>query len=564
MAAATHWAAAATAMGVLERGGNAFDAAVAGGLRPARRRAAPQRARRRHAGRVRHGRRPDAEVLTGRARRPPARRSPAYRDEGLDLVPGSGALAAAIPGAVDAWLLLLRDHGTWAVARRPRARDRLRPRRHPGRRRAWRAPSPRSPTCSASTGRPRPRCGCPADGRRRAGECSRNPAWAHTLRAPRRRGAGARRPRGPDRRGTHRLARGLRRRGDGRVLPHAAPALQRAPTTPACSPAHDIAALARPRGEPTPPSEFRGRRVAKTPAWGQGPALLAALAVLDGVRRRRARPVHRARRPPRARGAQARAWPTARRGSATPATSPPDVLLDRDYVAAAPRPDRRHRLARPAARRLGGRDPVLADLAVAGRRAPAHGRPTRRSASPPSPATGETRGDTCHLDVVDRWGNMVSATPCGGWLQSSPTIPGARLRAGHPAADDLAGGGPALAAHPGPPAPDHAHARRWCCATAGRCSPSARPAATSRTSGSCCTCCAPRRRLRPAAGDRRAGPALDVVTQLVLAARARARRRGGRGPARRRRCIAGLERRGHRVTPLAARWIARPALAVGA
>jgi gamma-glutamyltranspeptidase/glutathione hydrolase len=36
---------------------------------------------------------------------------------------------------------------------------------------------------------------------------------------------------------------------------------------------------------------------------------------------------------------------------------------------------------------------------------------------------GETRGDTCHVDVVDRWGNMVSATPSGGWLQSSPVIP---------------------------------------------------------------------------------------------------------------------------------------------
>jgi gamma-glutamyltranspeptidase/glutathione hydrolase len=36
---------------------------------------------------------------------------------------------------------------------------------------------------------------------------------------------------------------------------------------------------------------------------------------------------------------------------------------------------------------------------------------------------GVTRGDTCHVDVVDRWGNMISATPSGGWLQSSPTIP---------------------------------------------------------------------------------------------------------------------------------------------
>ena len=38
-----------------------------------------------------------------------------FRAEGLDLVPGAGALAAAVPGAVDAWLLLLEDHGTWEL-----------------------------------------------------------------------------------------------------------------------------------------------------------------------------------------------------------------------------------------------------------------------------------------------------------------------------------------------------------------------------------------------------------------------------------------------------------------
>ena len=31
---------------------------------------------------------------------------------GIDLIPGSGPLAAVVPGAVDAWLLLLRDKGT--------------------------------------------------------------------------------------------------------------------------------------------------------------------------------------------------------------------------------------------------------------------------------------------------------------------------------------------------------------------------------------------------------------------------------------------------------------------
>jgi hypothetical protein len=36
---------------------------------------------------------------------------------------------------------------------------------------------------------------------------------------------------------------------------------------------------------------------------------------------------------------------------------------------------------------------------------------------------GASGGDTCHVDVIDRWGNMVSATPSAGWLQSSPAIP---------------------------------------------------------------------------------------------------------------------------------------------
>jgi gamma-glutamyltranspeptidase/glutathione hydrolase len=36
---------------------------------------------------------------------------------------------------------------------------------------------------------------------------------------------------------------------------------------------------------------------------------------------------------------------------------------------------------------------------------------------------GETVGDTVHLDIIDRDGNMVSSTPSGGWLFSSPVIP---------------------------------------------------------------------------------------------------------------------------------------------
>jgi gamma-glutamyltranspeptidase / glutathione hydrolase len=52
---------------------------------------------------------------------------------------------------------------------------------------------------------------------------------------------------------------------------------------------------------------------------------------------------------------------------------------------------------------------------------PGIGEPT--IGEPVTSALGAVAGDTCHVDVVDRWGNMVSATPSGGWLQSSPVIP---------------------------------------------------------------------------------------------------------------------------------------------
>jgi gamma-glutamyltranspeptidase/glutathione hydrolase len=70
--------------------------------------------------------------------------------------------------------------------------------------------------------------------------------------------------------------------------------------------------------------------------------------------------------------------------------------------------------------------------ALVGDEASAELRPGGRSPRLPRPVTGAplaagvgepTRGDTVHLDVVDRWGNMVSATPSGGWLSGAPAIP---------------------------------------------------------------------------------------------------------------------------------------------
>ncbi|HET9348429.1 MAG TPA: gamma-glutamyltransferase, partial [Arthrobacter sp.] len=117
MSASTHWLATAAAQAVLERGGNAFDAATAGAF-------------------VLHVVEPHLNgpggdmtgvfvtaeapgtpvVLMGQGPAPAGATVEHYLAEGLELVPGSGALAAAVPAAVDAWLLLLRDHGTWELA----------------------------------------------------------------------------------------------------------------------------------------------------------------------------------------------------------------------------------------------------------------------------------------------------------------------------------------------------------------------------------------------------------------------------------------------------------------
>ena len=104
----THWIATAVGMGILEKGGNAFDAGVAtaftlqvvephlngpGGEVPV----------------IGHdARRGETFVVCGQGTAPAAATVEAYTGLGLDLVPGSGLLAATVPGAFGGWLLLLR------------------------------------------------------------------------------------------------------------------------------------------------------------------------------------------------------------------------------------------------------------------------------------------------------------------------------------------------------------------------------------------------------------------------------------------------------------------------
>jgi gamma-glutamyltranspeptidase/glutathione hydrolase len=112
----THWIATAVGMGTLERGGNAFDAAVAtaftlqvvephlngpGGDVPVL---------------LYDVRKGKPELICGQGPAPAGATIAHYKSEGLDMVPGTGLLAACIPGMFDTWMRLLRDYGTMTLA----------------------------------------------------------------------------------------------------------------------------------------------------------------------------------------------------------------------------------------------------------------------------------------------------------------------------------------------------------------------------------------------------------------------------------------------------------------
>ena len=112
--ATTHWIASQVGMAVLERGGNAFDAAAAagftlqivephlngpGGDAPI----------------ILHSAATGAQsVICGQGPAPAGLTIEHVKGKlGQSIMPGTGFLCAPIPGAFDAWMLMLRDHGTW-------------------------------------------------------------------------------------------------------------------------------------------------------------------------------------------------------------------------------------------------------------------------------------------------------------------------------------------------------------------------------------------------------------------------------------------------------------------
>lgn len=422
MAASTHWVSTAVAQSVLERGGNAFDAAVAAGfvmhvVEPHLNGpggdlvgiAAP-------AGRP-------TRVVMGQGPAPRAATIERYRAFGLDAVPGSGALAAAVPGAVEAWLWLLREHGTWDVA------DALGYALHYAEV-GQPLVAPAAETIATMAAHfiehwPTSARTWLRDGRPPVpGTVVGNPVYARTLRRLLEgAGPGGRTARIDAVRAEWRsgfvadavvaFAARPHRHADGGdypgVLGHA-----------------DLAGFEAGAEEPVT-LDFYGHTVVKASSWSQGPVLLQALAILRHVDVAELDPatergVHTLVEALKLAMADRDAYygDAGRIADADGGTALLRHLLDPGYARAraAMITDTASAEFRPG--EVSGRRPYLPPLRIA---EPAGTGAAADSGEPTVRIGGETRGDTVHIDVVDRWGNLVSVTPSGGWLQSNPTIP---------------------------------------------------------------------------------------------------------------------------------------------
>ena len=416
MVSSTHWLASQSAMAELEAGGNAFDAAVAGafvlhvvephlngpgGEVPAVFATAAD---------------PTPTVLCGQGTAPAGATIEHFRDLGLDLVPGSGLLAAAVPGAVDAWLMLARDHGTRSLRDVLSYAAGYAQHGHPL--------LPRAATTVATMEQmftehwPTSAAHWMPGGRLpRPWELVANTAYADVLDRLVTTGETA----GANREAQYDAARRAWREG---FVAEAVDAFCRLPFQDSSGELHagvltgaDLAAWS-PSYEPAVTHRFRDVEVAKTDLWGQGPVLLQSLAMLDRLPDGALDPsttagAHVTAEVLKLAFADREAW-YGDGGDVSVAD-----LLDPAYV------DQRLALVgdvasaelRPGS--PGGRTPRLPRHVLHESGAPE----TAGLGEPTVSWTGETRGDTCHIDVVDRWGNIISATPSGGWLQSSPTVP---------------------------------------------------------------------------------------------------------------------------------------------
>jgi gamma-glutamyltranspeptidase/glutathione hydrolase len=380
MVASTHWLGSQTGMAVLERGGNAFDAAVATGfvlqvVEP-------------------HLNGPGGEVpavfwsaergaplaLCGQGVAPAAATIERFHELGHELIPGTGVLAACVPGAFGGWLLLLREFGTWrledvlefAIGYAEHGYplvERIRTTIEqteallatwPGSRELYLPPP-------------------------QAGALHRNPALAATYERILDQSRGGSREEEIER------ARGAFYEG------FVAEEIERFCAAEGGLLTGDDLASWKATLEPVVSYDYRGLTVCKTLPWAAGAVGLQQLALLQGfdlAELSEAEFVHVVTECAKL----AFADRDALYGDADVRM---DILLSGEYS------DER--------RQLVGED-------ASEEYTPGFGRLPRLHDAVVTLGSGEPSRGTVHLDVADRFGNVISATPSGGWLWSSPVI----------------------------------------------------------------------------------------------------------------------------------------------
>ncbi|MFU8834966.1 MAG: gamma-glutamyltransferase family protein [Roseovarius sp.] len=416
----THWIASAVGMKILEQGGNAFDAAVATGLvlqvlephlngpggdMPAI---------------VYSARRGKVEVICAQGPAPAGATIAHYKAQGMQVIPGDGLLATVIPGAWDGWMLMLRDYGTLPLRAVLEPAIFYAEKGHPVLPRVaetiaelndfFRTEWPTSHETWLPGGTaPQP-----------WGNLT-NPALAATwtrllTEAEAKQGREAQID----------AARDAFYRGF--VAERITDYLAQAEVMDASGQRHrgvlaadDLAGYAAHVEEPLT-YDYHGWTVAKCGPWTQGPVFLQALALLKGVDLGAMDPlgadfIHHV--------VEAKKLAYADRevyyGDPDFADVPLKALLSDDYNTARRRliTDRASMDLRPG-HVPGFEGQVNRTMALLD----ALSRTDQAVYEPTMAHLSEKKGDTVHIDVIDNEGNMVSVTPSGGWLQSSPTIPG--------------------------------------------------------------------------------------------------------------------------------------------
>ena len=437
MVASTHWLASAAGMAVLEAGGNAFDAAVAAGLvlqvvEP-------------------HLNGPGGEVpvighnaatgetfvLDGQGTAPAAATIAEFESLGIDLVPGNGLLAATVPAAFGTWMLLLARYGTFRLRDVMSYAIGYAADGHPLLANASGTIAAMEQTFSdhwPTSAEIYLGAGVPAAGSRFV-----NAALAATYGTILKEAEAA----SGDREAQIEAARhawyeGFVAETIDSYLSSAEVMDLTGRRNRGLLAGDDMAGWRSAVEEPVT-FDYAGLTVCKTGPWGQGPVFLQQLSLLDGfdlagMGAASADLIHTVTECAKLAFADREAWYGDPRATDVPLAG----LLAADYAQA-----RRELVSDKARADLVPGSPAGQQASLPGYALAAFGQTAGAgvdsghgadgnggqaasggTGDPTLASTALGPGDTCHLDIADRFGNLVSATPSGGWLQSSPIVPG--------------------------------------------------------------------------------------------------------------------------------------------